>query len=105
MRELRGECPDPAEHAVYQHGRAGHWAVAEDRSVSGDPRDAEAGADLVAHRVGKTHGLVLGHDRCLRGGPKGAVRLRSEDPYPFADPRRLDALAYRFDGSCAIAVR
>ena len=55
VRELRRQCSDTAEHAVHQDGRAGDRAVGEHCAVSGDPGDAQAGADLVrdARREGR----------------------------------------------------
>ena len=41
---------------------AGDRAVGEDGPVSGDSRDAEARAELVADVVGKVDGLVGGND-------------------------------------------
>ena len=64
--ELRGERPDRAEHTVYEDGLAGDGTVGEDRAVGGDAGDPEAGAELVAHRVGELDGLLGGHNGELR---------------------------------------
>ena len=46
--ELRGQSPDTAQHPVHQDRQAGDRAVGGNGPVGGDPRDPQAGADVVA---------------------------------------------------------
>ena len=43
-----GQSPDTAQHPVHQDRQAGDRAVGENGPVGGEPRDPQAGADVVA---------------------------------------------------------
>ena len=79
--ELRGQRSDRAEHALHHDNVAVDRAVSEHSSVGGDPRNAQAGAELVRNFVGQIDGLLCGDHRQLRSGAERSVGLGAMHPH------------------------
>ena len=103
--ELRGQRPDAAQHPVHQDRQAVDRPVGEDGPVGGDPRDPQAGADVIADAVGQADSLPGGNDRQLRRGAERPVGLGTEHPHALAGSARVDALACRLDHPGPVTVR
>ena len=104
LGELDGGVADGTRPSGHQHGGAVDRAVAEQRPVSGEERDAERGADLEARRTERDR-LPGRDDDVLGRGAGRAPERRVEHPHALALAHRIDALADAIDLAGAVLAR
>ena len=73
--------------------------------VRGQRWDAETGAHVERHAVGKRHRLTRGQGDVLLRGSVDPLPGRFPEPHPPADPGRVDALTDGIDGAGPVLVR
>ena len=104
LGELDGVVADGSRPSGDQHGLSVHRAVGEDTAVGGHRGDAEASPLGEGGVAGQKNGVACGLDGVLGRGTKRPVVLGLEEPDPFPDPRRRDAIADLLDDSSAVLI-
>jgi hypothetical protein len=73
--------------------------------VSGDPRYAQAGPELVGDVVGKPGSETGWNDYVLGGGAEGPIGLRTVNPHSLSQAALIDPVSDFVDRAGGVAVR
>ena len=105
FRELDRRVADRAAAARDEHGLPLNTPVPKKAAVRSHPGDAEAGSDLEAGTLGKTHRILRRDRDVFGGGAESAAALRLVNPHALTYPRSRHARPDRVDDAGSVLMR